>query len=336
MQEAEFQIKTILANVKSERSCKQCGVNVGKGKQICPKCRESNKKAREIGKVGFNHLPVVLNFRRDEDVNPIEKRCTICDKWLALSSFNKRKDTASGCKAFCKDCERSRTTAIRASNPKPIPVLRSFKCEVCNNDFQSLRKSKYCSKDCAGSTKRENNRRKFNSIHVAINAACKRCGEIKSLDEFEWDRQPSQFKIRPWVCSSCKEARFKNNIKRGNAKRRMNPKYKVRKAVSKRFHEIMSTVRNGGTLRLSDLMGCSTSFLRSHLESQFKRGMKWENYGTKWQVDHILPCSSFDHSDINQVKKCWHYSNLRPLCAIENNLKSDKIITCQPELLLIH
>lgn len=44
-----------------------------------------------------------------------------------------------------------------------------------------------------------------------------------------------------------------------------------------------------------------------------------------WHVDHIIPCSSFDLTDIKQQKICFHYTNLQPLWAIDNLKKSNKI-----------
>jgi hypothetical protein len=56
--------------------------------------------------------------------------------------------------------------------------------------------------------------------------------------------------------------------------------------------------------------------------------MNWDNYGfgiDKWNMDHIIPCASFDLSDPEQQKKCFHYTNLQPLWQLENILKSDRI-----------
>lgn len=75
------------------------------------------------------------------------------------------------------------------------------------------------------------------------------------------------------------------------------------------------------------LIGCSIEQLIKHLESQFKSGMTWENYGMKgWHIDHILPCASFDLARPEEQKRCFHYTNLQPLWAIENIKKKDKII----------
>ena len=76
-----------------------------------------------------------------------------------------------------------------------------------------------------------------------------------------------------------------------------------------------------------ELIGCAPEFLKKHLESQFTEGMTWENYGYRgWHIDHIIPCSSFDLSDEDQLKQCCHYTNLQPLWWIDNIKKSNKIL----------
>jgi hypothetical protein len=75
-----------------------------------------------------------------------------------------------------------------------------------------------------------------------------------------------------------------------------------------------------------DLLSCTVDFLKRYLESKFKPGMTWENYGLyTWHIDHIKPCASFDLSDPEQQKQCFHYTNLQPLWATENLLKGRKI-----------
>lgn len=72
------------------------------------------------------------------------------------------------------------------------------------------------------------------------------------------------------------------------------------------------------------LLGCTIEEFKNYLESQFSQrpGMSWE---TKcfWHIDHIKPCVDFDLSDPEQQRKCFHYTNLQPLWAVENLQKSD-------------
>lgn len=162
---------------------------------------------------------------------------------------------------------------------------------------------------------------------------CKKCSKTKHIDEFKTNRQQS-FKIAPHVCGQCKDESTKRNIIQASRRREKDPKHKVRKSLSRTLRGVMRTIKNSKSTRLSSLLGCSPKMFREHLQSKFDKKMTWDNYGTYWHVDHILPKSSFDHNDQEEVKKCWHFSNLRPLEAQANMDKSNKIIDCQPELIM--
>lgn len=68
-----------------------------------------------------------------------------------------------------------------------------------------------------------------------------------------------------------------------------------------------------------ELLGCTIEHLRAHLEAQFTDGMSWDNYGVHgWHIDHKRVCASFDLSDPEQQRQCFHYTNLQPMWAEEN------------------
>jgi len=73
------------------------------------------------------------------------------------------------------------------------------------------------------------------------------------------------------------------------------------------------------------LLGCSISFLKIFLEAKFKEGMTWENHG-EWHIDHIKPCASFNLLNDDEQKKCFNYTNLQPLWALENLSKGFKYV----------
>jgi len=80
------------------------------------------------------------------------------------------------------------------------------------------------------------------------------------------------------------------------------------------------------SIDIENLLGCSLEFAIHYIESLFLPGMSWNNWGLHgWHVDHIIPCASFDLSDINQRKECFRYTNLRPLWAKDNLTKGSKI-----------
>lgn len=71
-------------------------------------------------------------------------------------------------------------------------------------------------------------------------------------------------------------------------------------------------------------LGCSIQDLKYYLESRFKPGMSWDNYG-QWHIDHIKPLSSFDLTNREQLKEACNYKNLQPLWAKDNLRKSNKL-----------
>ena len=55
--------------------------------------------------------------------------------------------------------------------------------------------------------------------------------------------------------------------------------------------------------------------LYTHLELQFTPEMNWNNYGTYWELDHIIPKNQFDYlsPEDSNFRLCWSLKNLRPL-----------------------
>ncbi len=85
------------------------------------------------------------------------------------------------------------------------------------------------------------------------------------------------------------------------------------------------------------LVGYTVEQLRQHLEKQFTKEMSWDNYGSYWWIDHIIPIKAFNFEtpDDYDFKRCWSLKNLRPLEKIANIKKRDKVEKpFQPALLI--
>jgi len=76
----------------------------------------------------------------------------------------------------------------------------------------------------------------------------------------------------------------------------------------------------------TDLIGCNGEDLKKYLSKLFTEHMTLNNYG-EWEIDHIKPVSSFNLNNEDELRKCFHYTNLQPLWKKDNRSKSDKIIT---------
>ncbi|MDC0427466.1 hypothetical protein OAL77_01805 [Candidatus Pelagibacter sp.] len=101
------------------------------------------------------------------------------------------------------------------------------------------------------------------------------------------------------------------------------PKYVILRRLRGRLWDTMNSIKINKKISSRKLLGCSIDDFKIHLEKQFKTKMTWENYG-KWHIDHIKPVSKFDLTNQEEQKKCFHYTNLQPLWAKENIVKSDK------------
>ena len=105
-----------------------------------------------------------------------------------------------------------------------------------------------------------------------------------------------------------------------------NPYRKSVKVLRDRIYQAIKRLSGQKESSSKELLGCSFDQARQHLESQFKPGMHWGNNTRKgWHIDHIIPCSSFDLTKLEEQKKCFHWTNLQPLWWYDNLHKSDKI-----------
>lgn len=110
----------------------------------------------------------------------------------------------------------------------------------------------------------------------------------------------------------------RREYKRQYAARRskQDPRFRLEQYLRTRIYDALKGARKSARTR--ELLGCTILELRAHLESRFRPGMTWENYGPVWHVDHRRPCANFDLLDPAQQQKCFHYTNLQPLFAKEN------------------
>ena len=101
------------------------------------------------------------------------------------------------------------------------------------------------------------------------------------------------------------------------------PQAKIHSRLNSRISAAFKRGRSSKSIKTTELLGCPIAQAMDWLEAQFLPGMSWDNHG-EWHIDHIRPCASFDLTDPEQQKQCFHYSNLQPLWAKDNLSKSDK------------
>ncbi len=165
---------------------------------------------------------------------------------------------------------------------------------------------------------------------------CRKCNTNKEISEFPKDKAVSRgYKLTCKQCYSLldKDRYLKNQESIKNRASTWYSKNKQKAATTKRNRlkanieshvaDLLRSRLNKAIKRnykrgsaVSDL-GCSIEEFKAHLESKFQPGMNWENRGI-WHIDHIVPLSSFNLQNREELLKACHYTNLQPLWAKDN------------------
>lgn len=275
------------------------------------------------------------------------KVCSKCGVEKDIEEFTPNKKNTDGRNGTCKKCvnikakemyqKRRRASGHEVYADRPVPPEGYKYCPKCKqilplDDFHMSSNSvdgrSYSCKVCWNLRGREfhgKNKERVNAKHREYYN--KNATEIIERQKAYQDARKEQTakKSHQW---------YVNNKERvqANAKRlaEIRPDVRVRRALRARIvHALQDNYKSAKTM---ELIGCDIDFLRSHLESQFLEGMTWNNYGVKtrswedtwWVVDHIRPCATFDMSNPDDQKICFHWTNLQPMWWRENIVKGDK------------
>jgi len=198
------------------------------------------------------------------------------------------------------------------------------KCNICeiNKTVDKFRKytknensySKICKKCLNEQNKirRKNLRQKKLETFIA---KCEKCNEDKLLKEFSKLKKFYKKKI----CVSCYPLFLKEQKTewcKNESNNNMN--YRLKKSLAARLRSVL--VKNNSTM---NYIGCSIQYLREWFEYNFTQEMSWDNYGSFWSIDHIIPVCKFNLTDENEKYKCWNWSNLVPVSINYNSSKKD-------------
>ena len=277
----------------------------------------------------------------------VNKSCLNCGKKFIDLTHNKSK---KHCSDKCRN--KYKNTILKEIRGQ----THKKNCKFCGSEFETkLSHKEYCSSNCIKYAFEErnkdlvSNRRKDyrknqyyknhnKTLEYAKNWRKENLSRIKfyqkkfyeqniedmrkrSLNWHFKNRERSLIKIKNWKENN------KDHIREYSRKylkklKKDNPSFKILCNLRIRLNYLVS--KEFKTSKTIDLIGCTLDDLKKHLESQFKEGMNWGNYG-EWHVDHIIPCSLFDFTKKSDQFECFHYTNLQPLWAIENLKKGNRM-----------
>lgn len=170
-----------------------------------------------------------------------------------------------------------------------------------------------------GNSKREGERwytpDQFHRRKAAVSAYGKK--QYASPEQGERIRQ----KNKEWQRVNVQRATRRANDRR-KERRQADPLFALITRFRVNFHQSLKKRDMIKRSKCAEVLGCTWKEFTDHIESRFLPGMSWDNR-SEWHIDHIVPLAlaktEQDVIDLN------HYSNLRPLWATDNLIKSDSL-----------
>ena len=266
------------------------------------------------------------------------KVCSKCGIEKVIADFGKRSDPRRGINSYCKQCDAEIHKAKRkALGAREIGCF--YACCKCGESFCLQNgKSKYCEK-CLPLVKKEQATKSFIK-HRKQRLADAAKYRLKNNEEIKRKKREYHHATKD-IRNAKSRASYAKNVEQNRENARQ---YRIknkgaysryeaqRKAVDPLFNLIKrvrsrlgNALRNNGYTKRNktrEILGCSWEEFKIHIESQFRTGMTWENR-SEWHIDHRIPLATAKTEE--DVIRLNHYTNLQPLWAKDNLLKSDKL-----------
>lgn len=260
------------------------------------------------------------------------KKCPHCQQTQPLEQFGKNKTTKDGLSCWCKSCQKKSDKKYYKQNQKQI--LTKKKRYYTDNKAEILDyKRQYRNDNLDKEKAREAKSREKHKEKRRLKAAQYRSEhpeQRKQTDQQYYQKNKDKIKQRAteYYQEHKQEINQKRKIQKHN-RYKNDVQFRLQNVLRKRLNEALKADQKTGSA-IKDL-GCSIDQLKLYLENQFVphpitgEMMTWENWSRNgWHIDHVIPLSSFNLADREQLVRAVHYTNLQPLWAIDNLKKGNK------------
>jgi len=169
-------------------------------------------------------------------------------------------------------------------------------------------------KQCTKSKSNANKKTKPKTVLIK----CDKCCVEKVLREIVTKTEKYKKKYyKKQICQECFPT-FETTHSSTTTQKSLN--YRIKKLLARRLRQI--TNKTDTTM---NYIGCNIQYVREWIEYNFTDEMNWDNYGSYWSIDHVIPVSKFDLTVENEKFKCWNWSNLTPVPLLKNENQSKNI-----------
>ena len=252
------------------------------------------------------------------------KECSKCREIKPLTEFYKQSKSKDGFSNICKSCKSIQDKEYRENNKEK--VLKKKKEYYENNketiaikckEWRTNNKELKAQRDKVYAQNNRDKRRKIGLAYYYRNLD-------KAKEYRENNKEYSRLYNKQYRETNKDLIRIRTKEKHTH---RLNtdPVYKLKHNIRGLVSGSISRKGYSKTSRTHEILGCDWNTLKEHFESQFDDNMNWDNQGTYWDIDHIIPLSSAKTEE--DIIRLNHYTNLQPLESYYNRyIKRDKLV----------
>lgn len=257
------------------------------------------------------------------DTKPITKCCSKCNIVKEFNLFIPNRNICKDCRnKSCREKYKSNISEIIDKDCNVCGQTKSISMfiknrNICKNCNNNKRQEKYNSDEehrqtlilMASNFKKRKRieKNKITELEIGVgNIKCKYCLNIKPKNKFRKNRRK---------CKDCERDEPISKIIR-------NVRSRISYAIKKDKHTI-------------EYLGCSCHEYFNWITS-YNDTYNYDNHGTIWHIDHVIPVSKFNLSDENEQMIAFNWRNTMPLTIYDNLSKNNRIIQSQIEQHLEH
>ena len=237
-------------------------------------------------------------------------KCAACNRRCTAADFGSR--LVRGVPKPYKSCIKCRAKATKQnSDPKVKSKKKAtrFKYKQRQDEYNHLPDVKMARQEAAGTPANLEKRRAFSKLP-----------ETKK-------------KAKAWEASKVGKASRKCTNTRQHIKRKNDPGVHLGDVIQGKLVKMLRGTNQSSTISKWTEFD-SHNDIKRHFENQFEDGMSWTNYGSgndKWNIGHRIARAQYDHSNPEDVRRCWSKKNLFPQWQTENlslgaKLPSSKVL----------
>lgn len=218
------------------------------------------------------------------------KECSKCKQNKSLDHFSNDKTKADGKYPSCKDCKKGVDKKYRETHLEQKKEIDKKYYEANSSKIKE-RSNKWYTENKERHLERMRQYYKDNYEKIKTTQ--------KKWDDLNRDKIREYFRMK-----------YNNDIN-----------HRIKQTINGRLRSCVKAKKHSSF----SYLGCDIIFFKKWIEYQFNDSMSWDNIG-KWHFDHVVPCASYDLTKEDQIRECYHWSNIRPLESSENCSKGSKVI----------